>query len=690
MQIIILRGRGEPGGSSVKLSPNAVFCAIAGWPQQSETAADEAAQKLLEAIVHMVTLPVPLAAHAEAVRRWLVPSARRATLEDLRAIRDDQWQMAKELLLAKMLHECGISSADLRRLADPKRAPLRSEFAAAFGLELPRATRWRAPPHENRSRSEIEPRVRAAGNLGIMTLEEALTAARPDVTEAWRSPLAYFIQSGIDHFAETYTHEGIAALASYLRKRREELGGDAPIVEVGAGSGQLSYLLNQTGLLTPAVIATDPTPQPSEFKMQRLSDEAAIKTHQPAIMLCAWMTVGEDWTAKWRRGKVTEYVLIGCATRRLQPTCIHPSCIQLASASTRVSHISVRSRLSRALGARKESAYSLSECFDHSPYERHLLKEVSANLLGIEAGQEATNGGAIDPGWSRVCAIAFRRPQPLNASSSNAAATSNAAVSPSDAASPEKPPLHGDATLPYASPRAAALCRGCELAERLRPGGYAVIDHALDPGDASELHVEMLTLLADGEFSDASTSFRSDHISFMREDDAEKRGLTAIAGAIRLLKGVAHEVAAATNSSGELTTARRVQCACYPGRGTRYEVHSDVRVEEAGAWKSNWRVWTAILYANEGWRPENGGCLRLHANTVTSADGGNGTAPVAFGRRSASGSMAEQKDIEPLAGRLLIFDSLRLHEVMPSWRERFALTMWIWREDDDEEKYYLS
>ena len=682
MQIIILRGRGGPGGSSVKLLPNAVFCAIAGLPQSDETAADEGIQKLLEAIVHMVTLPVPLAAHAEAVRRWLVPSAKRATLEDLRAIREDNWHMAKELLLAKMLHECRISSADLSRLADPKRAPLRSEFAAAFGLELPRATKWRAPPEENRSRSEIEPRVRAAGHLGVMTLEEALTAARPDVAAAWRSPLAYYIHSAIGHFAEAYTHEGVTALASYLSKRREELGGDAPIVEVGAGSGQLSYLLNQTGLLTPPVIATDPTPQPSEFKVQRLSDEAAIKTHRPALVLCAWMSVSEDWTARWRRGKVTEYVLIGCAIRRIQPSCIQPS-----SASTSVSHISMRSRLSRALGARKESAYSLSESFDHSPYERHLLEEVSANLLGIEAGQEATNGGALDPGWSRVCAFAFRRPQPPDP-------PSNAAPSPLDAASPctspPPPHLHGDETLPYASPSAAAFCRGCQLAERLRPGGYAVVDHALDPGNASELYVEMLTLLADGEFSNASTTFRSDHISFMREDEAEKRGLTAIAGAIRLLKGVAHEVAVATNSSGELTTARRVQCACYPGHGTRYEVHSDVRVVEGGAWKSNWRVWTVILYANEGWHPDDGGCLRLHANTVTSADGGNGTAPVAFGRRSASGSMAEQKDIEPLAGRLLIFDSLRLHEVLPSWRERFALTMWIWREDDDEEKYYLS
>lgn len=30
------------------------------------------------------------------------------------------------------------------------------------------------------------------------------------------------------------------------------------------------------------------------------------------------------------------------------------------------------------------------------------------------------------------------------------------------------------------------------------------------------------------------------------------------------------------------------------------------------------------------------------------------------------------------------------HEVMPSHAPRYAVTLWIWRETDDEEKYMLS
>ena len=61
-----------------------------------------------------------------------------------------------------------------------------------------------------------------------------------------------------------------------------------------------------------------------------------------------------------------------------------------------------------ALGERKASAYSLSPCFDHAPWTRHLLEECSSELLTVEAGRE--DGGALDPGYSRVCAVAYRRP----------------------------------------------------------------------------------------------------------------------------------------------------------------------------------------------------------------------------------------------------------------------------------------
>ena len=37
----------------------------------------------------------------------------------------------------------------------------------------------------------------------------------------------------------------------------------------------------------------------------------AIARHRPALVLCAFMTAGEDWTPAWRAAGVDEYVLIG-------------------------------------------------------------------------------------------------------------------------------------------------------------------------------------------------------------------------------------------------------------------------------------------------------------------------------------------------------------------------------------------
>lgn len=215
-----------------------------------------------------------------------------------------------------------------------------------------------------------------------------------------------------------------------------------------------------------------------------------------------------------------------------------------------------------------------------------------------------------------------------------------------------------------------------------------MIDGALTQAEACELQAEMQRLLADGGFTDASTLFRSDRTRFLSEEEAEQQQLPALAAAIRLLKGVAYEVADATDGVDALTSARSVQAACYPGGGASYAAHSDVRDDDAGK-PSNWRRWTCILYANEGWRPEHGGALRLHAYAGGAAAAAGGR-PAPFGRRGASGAAAAPAELLPHGGRLLVFDSRRVHEVLPAYRERFACTMWLWRESDDEEAYFLS
>ena len=83
--------------------------------------------------------------------------------------------------------------------------------------------------------------------------------------------------------------------------------------------------------------------------------------------------------------------------------------------------------------------------------------------------------------------------------------------------------------------------------------------------------------------------------------------------------------------------------------GTAYARHFD---RFAGSAR---RILSLVLYLNEGWRPEEGGALRLYEN---GAD--------------------QSVDFLPLAGRLVIFLSERFeHEVLITARERLSATGWF-------------
>ena len=77
-------------------------------------------------------------------------------------------------------------------------------------------------------------------------------------------------------------------------------------------------------------------------------------------------------------------------------------------------------------------------------------------------------------------------------------------------------------------------------------------------------------------------------------------------------------------------------------------------------------VFTVILYANEGWEPAHGGCLRMYEGEDSYVD------------------------IQPLGGRILVFMSMLQHEVLPAYAQRFALTLWMWRYDGDDSKADIS
>ena len=75
---------------------------------------------------------------------------------------------------------------------------------------------------------------------------------------------------------------------------------------------------------------------------------------------------------------------------------------------------------------------------------------------------------------------------------------------------------------------------------------------------------------------------------------------------------------------------------------------------------------TAIYYANPGWRPENGGALRLHAHGTDGTDAAD------------AATDAGAVDLAPLLDRLLVFLSERVeHEVLPTKTPRWAVTAWF-------------
>ena len=130
----------------------------------------------------------------------------------------------------------------------------------------------------------------------------------------------------------------------------------------------------------------------------------------------------------------------------------------------------------------------------------------------------------------------------------------------------------------------------------------------------------------------------------------QPRPLTQLLAAIDELIGALSQHVALRDElgNGRLLVRHEMQCTCYPGNGARYVHHVDDALANRG------RILTCICYLNPAWSASDGGVLRIHA------------------RRGP-------RDIEPLHGRLIVFwsDSRCPHEVMPAYKERYAVFIWI-------------
>lgn len=208
------------------------------------------------------------------------------------------------------------------------------------------------------------------------------------------------------------------------------------------------------------------------------------------------------------------------------------------------------------------------------------------------------------------------------------------------------------------------------LLQRLDDQRWAVLDNALPPALVRGAGDEAATMRTTGRLGrdpDLAASLRGDRFGFVQPSVRWPQ----LAALQRRVLAAARRVSA-RGALGAPPFALRpdpsgAQLACYQ-RGDRYARHRD-RTDRA----ATQRHVTALVYVREAateWTSAEGGELRLWPNE---ADVTRTTGVIAPTGRPL--------DIEPRAGRLVLFDSKLVHEVRPwtaaNGAARCALTLWL-------------
>jgi len=107
---------------------------------------------------------------------------------------------------------------------------------------------------------------------------------------------------------------------------------------------------------------------------------------------------------------------------------------------------------------------------------------------------------------------------------------------------------------------------------------------------------------------------------------------------------------------GITLTRRSIQVARYSGAGVGYVRHRDTPADLPDDRER--RLVTIVMYLNDGWDAAHGGVLRVYSPD----------APTGSGIR----------DVPPMMGTAVVFLSYLEHEVLPVYRERFAVTVWLY------------
>ena len=383
---------GAFGQGTVSTADDVLLYAILGWPPKMGRPLRPPVAAYVHAAIALLQLPADTL--HRALRRHLAPDGTLASLlAGPAAASDACWLRAKTLVGAKaLMDDARVVRAGLRQLAKEDCVCTRAEWARCFGHASMKKARTTWGVHVS-SATELRARVNAAGGrLEKLSVAELLSLLRPTVVPIWHTPLGFFSCAASLHPAEVRTTDGVRALAKYLKARLIELEaegwepGGLPIIEVGAGNGRLSHLLNETCLikvpreaalgrgieLSVEVRASDKDAGvDGDFWVERMDAPEAVQKHDPLIVIAAWMPGDADWTPAFRAGGVCEYILIGS---------------MLDAEARGIADV--------AGGA-------------HAPYERVVLDGVSAELSGV--ADVLGKASPFGEGGS-VVAVSYRRP----------------------------------------------------------------------------------------------------------------------------------------------------------------------------------------------------------------------------------------------------------------------------------------
>lgn len=131
-----------------------------------------------------------------------------------------------------------------------------------------------------------------------------------------------------------------------------------------------------------------------------------------------------------------------------------------------------------------------------------------------------------------------------------------------------------------------------------------------------------------------------------------------------------------------------MQLAYYPSGGSKYTRHSDAfKTDTSNAVNVPvTRKVTALFYLNSSWCEEHGGKLRAYIpeSYLPFTENSLSSFPSSFALKKDVETSETYCDVAPLFNRLLLFQSEDIeHEVLPSFSDRYALTVWMYGHNGD-------